>query len=139
MAHILYLDEVGQNILKLLARSFQSGHVNFLIGSGASLPAIPSAGAIEQEIAHLFATRKDDIASSTMHEFLAGIQGPMNKLIKDEDDGSNAETLNHYKDYLGIIETILSERQTNLLPKKATIFTTNYDFLSRKHPAATPP
>lgn len=32
-----------------------------------------------------------------------------------------------YVSYLGIIETILSEGRPNILPKKATIFTTNYD------------
>ncbi len=132
MAHILDLDKVGKDIRKSLARSFQSGHVNFLIGSGASLPAIPAAGAIEQEIAHLFATSKDEAARSRMYEFLEGIQGPMNKLIEDEDDDKNAETLGHYKDYLGIVETILSERRTTLLPKQATIFTTNYDLFVEK-------
>ncbi len=132
MAHILELDKFGKDIRKSLARSFQSGHINFLIGSGASLPAIPAAGAMEQEIAHLLANGEDEVAASTMYDFLASIQKPMNTLIDDEDDGDNAETLMRYKDYLGIVETILSERRTNLLPKQATIFTTNYDLFIEK-------
>lgn len=132
MAHILDLDALGDEVRKGLARSFQSGHINFLIGSGASLPAIGAAGPIEQAIAALFAAGKDQEAKAAMYGFLAGIQGPMNQLIANEDNDNNTETLRHYKHYLGLVDTILSERRTNLLPKQATIFTTNYDLFIEK-------
>lgn len=132
MARILDLDALSKDIRKALARSFQSGHINFLVGSGASLSAIPAAFAIEQEIANLLEAGKAIEAESKMYDFLASIQGPMNKLIEDEEDNNNNQTLENYKNYLGIVETILSERWTNLLPKQATIFTTNYDLFIEK-------
>ena len=132
MAHILDLGALGKDIRKGLARSFQSGHINFLIGSGASLNAIPAAGAVEQQIADLYAVGEVAEGGTRMYGFLADIQRPMNKLIKNEEDHNNAETIGHYKNYLGIIEAILSERRTSLLPKQATIFTTNYDLFIEK-------
>jgi len=132
MAQVLTLGEVRNDIHKSLARSFQSGNINFLVGSGASLPAIQAAGQIEQEIAEMLANGVEDEARMRMYEFLAGIQAPTNALINDEDNDTLKQTLKCYTEYLGIIEMILSERRTTLLPKQATIFTTNYDLLIEK-------
>jgi hypothetical protein len=132
MAHVLNIDQVGDDIRKALARSFQSGNVNFLIGSGASTPAILSAGQIEQQIIALLDAGNEAQARLEMYNFLAGIQGPTNDLIADTDNADNAQTLACYTTYLGIVETILSERRTTLLPKQATIFTTNYDLFIEK-------
>ena len=127
MARIFDLKDSNDEITKSLRRAFQSAFVNFLIGSGASLPAIPTAGNIEQEIADLLDAGKEDEGRLKMYEFLASIQSPMNKLIEAEDDDNNTKTLEPYRDCLGIIETILSEGRPNILPKQATLFTTNYD------------
>ena len=132
MAKVLMLGEICNDIHKELARSFQSGNINFLVGSGASMPAIPAAGQVEQDIAALFEAGNEEQARTRMYEFLTGIQRPTNALINDEDDGALVQTLEHYADYIGIIEMILSERRTTLLPKQATIFTTNYDLLIEK-------
>lgn len=127
MARTLSLDTASEEIRKNLARSCQSGNINFLIGSGASHPAIPSAGAVEQEIADLFEAGKDEAAYLKLYDFLATIQGPTNKLITGTADANNTAVVQNYSECLGIIELILSERRTSLLPKQATIFTTNYD------------
>lgn len=132
MAHILNIEEVGKDIRKALARSFQSGNVNFLIGSGASTPAIPAAGQIEQEIADLIEAGDEDNARLQMYNFLAGIQEPTNAIITGEEHADNQQTLAHYTAFLGIVQTILSERRTTLLPKQATIFTSNYDLFIEK-------
>jgi hypothetical protein len=127
MARVFNLDTAAEDIRKNLARSFQSANVNFLIGSGASYPAIPSAGAVEEEIATLFEAGDEDAAYLKLYDFLATIQAPTNNLIASVADANNTTTVANYTEYLGIIETILSERRTSLLPKQATIFTTNYD------------
>lgn len=132
MATTLNLEEDSSRIKETLRRSFQSAHINFLIGSGASLPAIPLAGDLEQEIANLAETGQENKARLKLYNFLANIQKPMNKLINGKSDMDNEETLKYYEDYLGVIETILTERRTNLLPKQATIFTTNYDLFIEK-------
>ena len=127
MARVFTLDTAAEDVRKNLARSFQSGNINFLIGSGASFPAIPSAGAVEEEIATLFEVGDEDAAYLKLYDFLATVQAPTNQLIAGVADANNATVVGNYTEYLGIIETILSERRTSLLPKQATIFTTNYD------------
>jgi len=127
MARVFNLDTAAEEIRKNLARSFQSANVNFLIGSGASYPAIPPAGAVEEEIASLFEAGDEVAAYLKLYDFLATIQAPTNKLITGVTDANNTTVVGNYTEYLGIIEVILSERRTSLLPKQATIFTTNYD------------
>ncbi len=127
MARVFNLDTAAEDIRKNLARSFQSANINFLIGSGASYPAIPSAGAVEEEIAALFESDDENAAYLKLYDFLATIQAPTNRLIAGATDANNTTTVANYTDYLGIIEAILGERRTSLLPKHATIFATNYD------------
>ena len=117
MARVFDLAAQAEDISKNLARLFQSGHVNFLIGSGASYPAIPSAGNVEKEIATLFEAGDEEAAYLKLYDFLLTIQTHT----------KNEKTASYYSDYLGIVESILGERRTSLLPKQATIFTTNYD------------
>lgn len=127
MARTLILDTVQKEFSKALARSFQSGHINFLFGSGASLPGIPVAGQIEKAIADLLEAGNESGAQLKMYEFLTSIQVPTNKLIEQTNDPQNTETVQHYAEFLKIVESLLSERRTTLLPKQATIFTANYD------------
>lgn len=127
MARVFELDTAAEEIRKTLARSFQSANINFLIGSGASYPAIPTAGVVEAEIASLFEAGNEDAAYLKLYDFLATIQVPTNGLIAEVSDLKNLTTVAKYSEYLGILEAILSERRTSLLPKQATIFTTNYD------------
>jgi hypothetical protein len=103
MARVFSLDTGAEDIRKNLARSFQSANVNFLIGSGASWPAIPSAGAIEEDIATLFEAGDDDAVYLKLYEFLATIQAPTNNLIEGLADANNATTVANYREYLGII------------------------------------
>lgn len=138
MAHVRKIDEIGKDIHKTLARSFQSGNVNFLIGSGASMPAIPAAGQIEQEIANLIEAGDEEQARLQMYNFLESIQKPTNALITGEEHNENSQTLAHYATFLGIVQTILSERRTTLLPKQATIFTSNYDLFAEKASVSYP-
>jgi hypothetical protein len=60
------------------------------------------------------------------------VQQPTNDLIDGAANAQNAETVKNYAEYIGIIEVILMERRTNLLPKQATIFSTNYDLFVEK-------
>jgi hypothetical protein len=73
MARITTLDGVDKDLRKNLARTFQSGHINFLLGSGASLPAIPAAGNIETAIADLFDAGNDVEARARMYGFLKSV------------------------------------------------------------------
>jgi hypothetical protein len=132
MARTIEIAGPDTDFSKSLARSFQSGRINFLIGSGASLPAIPVAGAIEQEIRLLFDIDDAVEARKRLYNFLHGVHEPTNKLIAEASDAAIDETVSHFRSYLGNIEGILSSRRTALLPKQATIFSTNYDLFVEK-------
>ena len=132
MARALDLEKHAKDIQKALSRSLQSGRLNFILGSGAGVPAIPVAGPIENEVGGLFAAGQDEAAWRRLYDFIAGIQGPTNRLITDDPDDGIARTLASYNRFLGILESILSERRTTLLPRQATLFTTNYDLFVEK-------
>jgi len=132
MAQILTTTDFDEATEKAFAGAFQSAHLNFLIGSGASLPGIPAAGNIELEIAKLFDDDKQEEALSKMCEFVASVQSPTNELIECRDNPNNSECVDRYSDLLGIIESILVERRTDLLPKQANVFSTNYDLYVEK-------
>src|SRR5262245_28277721 len=112
MARIVNLEgDARKELCKALSRSFQSGHTNFLLGSGASLPAVPIAGPIEAEIAELIHQGRDDVARGRMYEFLASVRGPTNRLIEGLTDDKNATVVANYAALLATIETILTERR----------------------------
>ena len=137
MAKITYLNKDSEvNELKsFLGRAYQSAHINFLIGSGASMPAIAPAGNIEKKIQRLYesGTSGDiDRANREKYEFLLGIQNPTNLLISNEPCCNNLRTTVNYKRLLNRTAEILHDRNTTLLTKQANIFTTNYDLFIEK-------
>jgi hypothetical protein len=81
MATVLFRDKDRREIDDRLVRSFQSGRANFLIGSGASRPAIRTAGNIEAAIDHLFQSNDTEEANKKIYELLIDIQLPTNSLI----------------------------------------------------------
>lgn len=132
MARVFRLTASNDGIKHALTRSLQSAHINYVIGAGASFPAVPVAGSVEQEIATLYDNNQEQEGRERMYGFLAGVQQPTNDLIAGAGNAQNTETIKNYVDYIGIIEVILTERRTNLLPKQATVFSTNYDLFVEK-------
>lgn len=138
MARVLEVAAFDEVLSKRLLRSFQSGNITFLIGSGASLPAIPVAGPIESQIADLLAKNEEQKAYAMMCDFLMSIQAPTNKLIRGEQDAAIDQTIGAYETFLRLVEEILLARRTNLLPRQVTIFSTNYDLFVERASAACP-
>lgn len=130
-----------------LVKAFQSGNLNFIIGSGASMPAIKVAGDIEIKIQDCFEEEGEEEAYKLIYSFLSDLQEPNAGLISDVplapkvgETSAQREarqeqlnsTLQNYKDFISTIETILNLRKTNILPKQTNIFTTNYDVFFEK-------
>jgi len=139
MARILSTADLRRDDLrKTLLRTVQSGNLNFLIGSGASAPAIPIAGVIEKEIDTLLQAGKEDDAAKAAYGFLQTIQDPMNKLVSGVADASLQLVQKNYEGFVVAIGNLLAERKTNLLPRQATIFTTNYDLFLEKACVSNP-
>jgi len=138
MANIIEISKVKKKLkaekkLKdILRKSFQSANINFLIGSGCSLPAIKPLGNIEKEIDVLLKVGKELDAEICMYDFLKPIAESNNNLIEDSIDANTVTTLNNYKEFLKNIFDILIKRKSNILTKQTTIFNTNYDLFIEK-------
>ena len=138
MARILKINEDKKQLESTIIRVLQSGSINLIIGSGASLPAIPLAGTIEKEIEALHEQDKTSEAHLKAYDFIRSMQEPANRMIDEEDDTDIAESINNYKTLVQILEHILAERKANTLPKQVNLFTTNYDLLIEKAASRVP-
>lgn len=151
MARIFNIETDKPELRKILLRMFQSGNLNFIIGSGASMPVIPVAGSIEKDIEKLFEEEQFEQAHTKIYEFLCSLRTPNNFLVnqtlpdKEENEpddtfnirienlkNSTQEVSQNYKEFIINLEKILLERKTNLLPKQVNLFSTNYDLFLEK-------
>lgn len=112
-----------------LAKALQSSHINLLIGSGASYPAIPLAGGVEDKInkANAAGEEGQTKAKRLKYEFLASIQNATVRMVNNELDARQCAVIQNYAALLSVLEHILANRHSSLLPRQANIFTTNYD------------
>lgn len=126
MTQILEIDADDEVVTKFLESYVQSGNLNFLIGSGASCPAIKTAGNIETEIDLLLTFGDDDQANIKCLDFIEHIDDVHSKIIANSDD-TVKKVAESYSEFLSVIDRILFARKNILLPRQANIFTTNYD------------
>jgi len=110
-----------------LFRAIQSSHLNFLLGAGASCPGVAPAGQVESDILELLKAEKVRDADKKTIQFLKQFKQPMSELLGEDRSDNVGKSLRHYVDFVQTIDILLSERKTNLLPRQASIFTTNYD------------
>lgn len=116
-------------------RIFQSANVNFLIGSGASLPAISILGNIENELQELINSENEVGYFDKAAEFLHSVWIPHDYMLNSENTVPFPESIinnteivrKNYSNFLSTLEKILNRRRTGLLPRRINIFTTNYD------------
>lgn len=127
MADIIDVAEDAENTAKFLQSYIQSGSINFLIGSGASFPAIPTAGNIEEEINALLAGGDDEGASRRCLTFIEQIDTVHSNIAAADEANPIQGVAQNYKSFLATVDRILFARKNILLPRQATVFTTNYD------------
>lgn len=117
-----------ENTAKLLAPYIQSGNLNLLIGSGASVPAIKTAGDIEKKLNDLIKDGKSNEADIEMVAFIEAIGKTYRELKEDPIYSAEIdETFNNYSNLISILDRILFSRKNEILPRQASIFSTNYD------------
>ncbi|KNA26191.1 hypothetical protein ACO03_21080 (plasmid) [Pantoea ananatis] len=116
-------------------RVFQSANINFLIGSGASLPAIQVLGTIETDLQKLIEDEKEDEYFELAAKFLTQVWLPHDCMLQRSNgtpfppyiiENVNNTRVN-YDSFFNSLEKILTRRRTGLLPRRINIFTTNYD------------
>ncbi len=127
MADILNVSADDENASKFLESYIQSGSINFLIGSGASFPAIATAGDIEAEIDELLVAGDAEGASRRCLAFVEEIDAIHGKMATVEEADPIHGVVESYKLFLSTLDRILFARKNILLPRQTTVFTTNYD------------
>ena len=80
MPEIINLNSENEPAAQYLEPYLQSGNLNFLIGSGASFPAIKTAGNIEADINTLLAANNVSEANKKSLEFITTISAANSKL-----------------------------------------------------------
>lgn len=126
MTDILEIGADNSAATKFLEPYLQSGNLNFLIGSGASVPAIKTAGNIEADINTLLLAGNDTEADKKCLEFITEINAVHAKIIAGTDNPVK-KVVNGYSDFVTCVDRVLFTRKNILLPRQANIFTTNYD------------
>lgn len=138
MARTIDLATHEQDFAQLLQSYIQSGKINFLIGSGASKPAIQTASDIEKQINALLLKKQDSQANLLALEFIEDLSEKNASLLQGTGSVEVNNTAEAYTQFIAIVDSILFERKNLLLPRQANIFTTNYDMFlehaSRKIP-----
>jgi hypothetical protein len=137
MTQILEIGKDNAEASQFLEPYVQSGNLNFLIGSGASAPAIKTAGNIEAEINKLIADGEEAKADAKCFDFITEINAVHAKILADK-DATVRLVASGYCKLISSIDRILFARKNILLPRQANIFTTNYD-LFIEHAASTTP
>jgi hypothetical protein len=123
------LQEIGadEDVSEFFEPYIQSGNLNFIIGSGASLPAIPTMGNLEAELDGLLLLDGEEEANKRCVDFIEQIDGLHAQITMAQAQPNIEAVVMNYRLFLSAIDRILFTRKSTLLPRQATIFTTNYD------------
>lgn len=113
-----------------LKNFIQSANINFLIGSGLSMPYLTTLGDIEKNLESL-STRvdlspkeRDLIKASIFREYFKKVMLPN---LDISDRGKYCVVLNNYKDFICVWNSIMHNRCGNLRSKQLNVFSTNID------------
>lgn len=126
------------NIIKL-KDTVQDCNVNFLIGSGMSMPYLTTLGKIEILLTQLSEKKESgDITSeqekiirvSLYKNFFGGAISKNIDVLKNNNSATSA--LDSYKNFLKIVNSIILKRKSTILNKQINIFTTNVDVFLEK-------
>lgn len=131
-------DADNHNVSKLLEPYIQSGALNFLVGSGASFPAIATAGSIEAEIDADLLLGLDEDADKKSFTFLETINAINLELLGTAPGADAVAVRERYKRFVRILDSMLFARKSQLLARQAVVFTTNYDLFLEDAVAAVP-
>ena len=119
-------------VIKEIKNGLYEKNVSFLFGSGASMPFFKTLGNLENILTRL---RKDETKYDSLIKLLyvdyfkKSIEGNI-QILDDKNSCNNV--LTQYIRFIKCLSAIMSYRNDRISPKRANIFTTNYDvFLER--------
>ena len=113
-----------EQVTKFLRKLAITKQLNFLIGSGASTPAIPlmSQCSDNDELVQIIQNRSKELLNNT-YEFDDNVGEGINNMKR---------TLASYKKLIYAISDVLDRSNSRETPREANLFTTNYDLFVEK-------
>ena len=118
---------------KTLIDYLQTANINFMIGSGASMPFLETLGGVEvwltklaQEGADLTEIQKKALKASIYRTYFDKAIG---RNLTKVPVSSYQDTIKQYVSFLATLNEILNRRGNRLTPKQVNLFTTNIDTL----------
>lgn len=116
--------------IKQFKNIIQSSHINFLFGSGLSVPYLKTLGNIETWLTEAESINDDKekiiVQTSLYAKYFKDVMLPCMD-IKNEEKNTYENVLNNYEHFLIVWNEIIAKRSVNLLDKQINIFTTNID------------
>lgn len=120
------MNDDEESILCEIRKLAITKQLNFLIGSGASMPAAPLMSEFE-------GNDKNEQLSKKICEISNALINPQNKTTLDPDMTKKIDVkLEEYIEFIQTILNILNISNSRQTPKNANIFTTNYDLFIEK-------
>ncbi len=135
----------NQNMeIEKFKNTIQDCNLNFLVGSGLSVPYFSTLGNIETLLTDLEKNtiltqdEKIIIRASILGKYFKTVISKNPQIIDETvSDVSRDETLENYKNFLVYLNTIVLKRKSTILNKQVNIFTTNIDVFFEKALEAT--
>lgn len=127
-----------EDILEEIRTQISEKNINFLVGSGASMPYFSSLGEIEEILSDdTYKGLKELIYFYYYTESVAknkDLIDENNQSVNDETghDETENEVLISYVNFVRELASIMNNRNDRISPKRANIFTTNYDVFFEK-------
>jgi hypothetical protein len=119
--------------------TIQDCNLNFLVGSGLSVPYFSTLGNIEVLLTELERNKtltedeKTIIRASILGKYFKTVISQNPQIIDDTiTDVKRDEVLTNYKNFLVYLNTIVLKRKSTILNKQINIFTTNIDVFFEK-------
>ena len=130
----------NQNMeIEKFKNTIQDCNLNFLVGSGLSVPYFSTLGNIETLLTDLEKNtiltqdEKIIIRASILGKYFKTVISKNPQIIDETvSDVSRDETLENYKNFLVYLNTIVLKRKSTILNKQVNIFTTYIDFFFEK-------
>ena len=118
-----------------LKNFIQSANINFLVGSGLSMPYLTTLGGIEKNLEALDSRtdldpkEKNLIKASIFREYFKKVILPNLNIY---DQSKYVMVMNNYKDFISVWNSIMHNRCGNLCSKQLNVFSTNIDMFFEK-------
>ncbi len=115
----------GQELKKQLRKLAITKQLNFLIGSGASMPAIPLMGMVDGK-------DEDERNDNLLKKVVETSEALLDDSPKVDFEKELKDTLDSYADFISAVLEVLNLSNSRQTPKNVNIFTTNYDLFIEK-------